>query len=206
MCLTIAYSKIKKQNLVLINNGTYQRETLSERPIRQPLNLKVCSSQWYKKPHFTQNVTCSLFCGSQHKCRSDTITVLRATRRLFFSLGSQNSFCISVVETSGFWLSKEIIQVETWQKIVPESAVDTRASKIWTCLFLANHQYIPDPSSRLAHQQIPLLSMRAIVLMMIYGLGRFLWRIQRVHMPCGHAIEVWGLTVHTGSAGADFIG
>ena len=37
MRLTIAYSKIKKQNLVLINNGTYQRETLSERPIRQPL-------------------------------------------------------------------------------------------------------------------------------------------------------------------------
>ena len=37
MRLIIAYSKIKKQNLVLINNGTYQRETLSERPIRQPL-------------------------------------------------------------------------------------------------------------------------------------------------------------------------
>ena len=37
MRLTIAYSKIKKQNLVLINNATYQRETLSERPIRQPL-------------------------------------------------------------------------------------------------------------------------------------------------------------------------
>ena len=27
---TIAYSKIKKRNLVLINNATYQRETLSE--------------------------------------------------------------------------------------------------------------------------------------------------------------------------------
>ena len=44
MRLTIAYSKIKKRNLVLINNDTYQRETLSERPIRQPLievsNLK----------------------------------------------------------------------------------------------------------------------------------------------------------------------
>ena len=37
MRLTIAYSKIKKQNLVLINNATYQRETLSERPIRQPV-------------------------------------------------------------------------------------------------------------------------------------------------------------------------
>ena len=37
MRLTIAYSKIKKGNLVLINNDTYQRETLSERPIRQPL-------------------------------------------------------------------------------------------------------------------------------------------------------------------------
>ena len=37
MRLPIAYSKIKKRNLVLINNATYQRETLSERPIRQPL-------------------------------------------------------------------------------------------------------------------------------------------------------------------------
>ena len=35
---TIAYSEIKKWNLVLINNATYQRETLSDRPIRQPLN------------------------------------------------------------------------------------------------------------------------------------------------------------------------
>ena len=38
MRLTTAYSKIKKRNLVLINNDTYQRETLSERRIRQPLN------------------------------------------------------------------------------------------------------------------------------------------------------------------------
>ena len=40
MRLTIAYSKIKKRNLVLINNDTYQRETLSEQPIRQLLNLE----------------------------------------------------------------------------------------------------------------------------------------------------------------------
>ena len=38
MRLTIAYTNIKKRNLVLINNVTYQRETLSERPIRQPLS------------------------------------------------------------------------------------------------------------------------------------------------------------------------
>ena len=42
MRLTITYSKIKKKkrNLVLINNDTYQTltETLSERPIRQPLS------------------------------------------------------------------------------------------------------------------------------------------------------------------------
>ena len=42
MRLTIAYSKIKKRNLVLINNDTYQRETLSERPIRQPLKRVGC--------------------------------------------------------------------------------------------------------------------------------------------------------------------
>ena len=38
MRLTIAYSKIKKRNLVLINNATHQREALSERPIRPPLS------------------------------------------------------------------------------------------------------------------------------------------------------------------------
>ena len=38
MRLTIAYFEIKKRNLVLINKVTYQRETLSERPIRQPLS------------------------------------------------------------------------------------------------------------------------------------------------------------------------
>ena len=42
MHLTIAYSKFKKkQDLVLINNATYQRETLPERPIRQPLNSTI---------------------------------------------------------------------------------------------------------------------------------------------------------------------
>ena len=39
MRLTIAFSKIKKQNLVLINNDTHQRETVSERPIRPPLSI-----------------------------------------------------------------------------------------------------------------------------------------------------------------------
>ena len=33
---------MNKRNLVLINNATYQRETLSERPIRQPLS-RSCS-------------------------------------------------------------------------------------------------------------------------------------------------------------------
>ena len=46
MHLTIAYSKIKKRNLVLINNVTHQRETISEWPIRQPL---ICSSQRSEK-------------------------------------------------------------------------------------------------------------------------------------------------------------
>ena len=44
MRLTIAYSKIKKRNLVLINNDTYRRETLSERPIRQPLSRPALAS------------------------------------------------------------------------------------------------------------------------------------------------------------------
>ena len=37
MRFRIAYSKIIKRNLVLINNVTHQRETLSEPPIRLPL-------------------------------------------------------------------------------------------------------------------------------------------------------------------------
>ena len=41
MRLTIAYSKTKKQNLLLINNDTHQRETLSEQPIRPPLNKQT---------------------------------------------------------------------------------------------------------------------------------------------------------------------
>ena len=40
MRLTIAYSKIQERNLVLIYNATYQRDTLSERPIRQPLTAQ----------------------------------------------------------------------------------------------------------------------------------------------------------------------
>ena len=44
MRLTIAYSKLKKRNLVLINNATYQRETLLERPIRQLLRLRLGGS------------------------------------------------------------------------------------------------------------------------------------------------------------------
>ena len=51
MRLTIAYSKIKKQNLLLINNDTYQRETLSEQPIRPP--LKFCR----KESHFMNMYT-----------------------------------------------------------------------------------------------------------------------------------------------------
>ena len=39
MHLIIAFSEIKKRNLVLINDATPQRETSSERPIRQPLML-----------------------------------------------------------------------------------------------------------------------------------------------------------------------
>ena len=45
MRLTIAYSKIKKRNLVLIDNGTHQRGTVSERPIRQPLSFNNDKSE-----------------------------------------------------------------------------------------------------------------------------------------------------------------
>ena len=56
MRLTIAYSKTKQRNLVLINNDTHQRETLSERPIRPPLStlIHVTVLQTINKPTNTQ--------------------------------------------------------------------------------------------------------------------------------------------------------
>ena len=53
MRLTIAYSKIKKRNLVLINNDTYQRETLLERPIRQPLRVRTVAKRHMRSSLFT---------------------------------------------------------------------------------------------------------------------------------------------------------
>ena len=65
MHLTIAYSKIKRRNLVLINNDTYQRETVSARPIRQPLNpnqlfinaILILTTGWIFDTHKTSAVT-----------------------------------------------------------------------------------------------------------------------------------------------------
>ena len=64
MRFTVAYSKIKKQNLVLINNDTHQRETVSERPIRPPLIMfsyirqTICSSLTFQ--HCAENVVALL--------------------------------------------------------------------------------------------------------------------------------------------------
>ena len=62
MRLTIAYSRIKKGNQVLINNVTHQSETLSERPIRQP--LKNASSTNHHST-FVSLITHS-FCTRKH--------------------------------------------------------------------------------------------------------------------------------------------
>ena len=52
MRLTIAHSKIKRRNLVFINNDTCQREILSEWPIRQPLSrANITNSQSYVSKH-----------------------------------------------------------------------------------------------------------------------------------------------------------
>ena len=60
MRFTIAYSKVKKRNLVLINNATYQRETVSERPIRRPLisNVNIgLTKDFSQSPKIKQKVT-----------------------------------------------------------------------------------------------------------------------------------------------------
>ena len=45
---------MKKQNLLLINNDTYQRETFSERPSRQPLNML----KWKRKKDKKKKTDC----------------------------------------------------------------------------------------------------------------------------------------------------
>ena len=65
MRLTIAYSKIKKRNLVLIDNATYQRETLSERPIRQPLSTVKASHI-----HIKRNDSIYISWNSQMMCHT----------------------------------------------------------------------------------------------------------------------------------------
>ena len=66
MRLTIAYFKIKKRNLVLINNDTYQRETLSERLIRQPLK-KLSSNKTLETSRFMclneRNISLDAICA-----------------------------------------------------------------------------------------------------------------------------------------------
>ena len=57
MRLTIAYSKIKNRNLVLIKNDTHQRETLSEQPIRPPLSQKR-GSPWLLALEIFHKNTC----------------------------------------------------------------------------------------------------------------------------------------------------
>ena len=69
MHLTIAYSKIKRRNLVLINNDTYQRETLSERPIRRPLTVilvNINCGMLVPKPIIENS--CKVFLSSSLMC------------------------------------------------------------------------------------------------------------------------------------------
>ena len=73
MRLTIAYSEMKKRNLVLTNNAAYQRETLSERPIRQPLR------QTYSYPLIVTRKQCDLcfpFCGPHHTAMGYTALIM----------------------------------------------------------------------------------------------------------------------------------
>ena len=95
MRLTIAYSKIKKRNLVLINNATYQRETLSERPIRQPLKVLGCSihseeGDLYREINtsFTEwhhrHSTTIQFQGHPAKCSGITVKLLCLFHQFLF--------------------------------------------------------------------------------------------------------------------------
>ena len=42
---------------MLINNATYQRETLSERPIRQPLNMLGVYDVWEKQERVEMEIS-----------------------------------------------------------------------------------------------------------------------------------------------------
>ena len=56
MSLTIAYSKIKKRNLVLVNKGAYQRETLRIRAFFHK-TVRVCHVYGNFKIGFTCRIT-----------------------------------------------------------------------------------------------------------------------------------------------------
>ena len=72
MRLTIAYSKIKKKrNLVLINNVTHQRETLTGWPIRLPLKSVECCKLNHLQMllHDSVHFWCWLFIDRRGKCK-----------------------------------------------------------------------------------------------------------------------------------------
>ena len=90
MRLTIAYSKIKKRNLLLINNDTYQRETLSEQPVRQPLRGYCTSGPYFLRPFaFSQKIkqlwTKKPMDLVTNVPRNSKITVLLQQRQLLWS-------------------------------------------------------------------------------------------------------------------------
>ena len=72
MCLTIAYFKIKKTKSRVINNATYQIETLIERPIRQPLRISSCKCK-FKPKRILARITESQLSRFGHLCRLSNI-------------------------------------------------------------------------------------------------------------------------------------
>ena len=68
-----------------------------------------------------------------------------------------------------------------------------------THLFLAADEFVPDSTRRLAHQQLPLLGVAALVL---WALAlRMTARVHGVHVPLGGPIHLRGLAVQAHPTG-----
>ena len=93
MHLTIAYSKIKKRNLVLIINATYQRETLSERPIWQPLSILTAIYHTIYCTIVSYSVAKTWECQTSVKLRSVKL----------------QQICIFACSNAGKWFSNSLI-------------------------------------------------------------------------------------------------
>ena len=148
MRLTIASSKIKKGNLVLINNATYQRETLSERPIPHPLSI---IGWWFSCFRMTNREFAIYSCTpEQHKIHSKSLFCDNPTIEPYCILlplphitrKSQTLYCFSTARYICIWASETFqltFQIHIWfwlYDVIPRDFEKQILPKIYRRLIL----------------------------------------------------------------------